>query len=116
MSTGTRSSNACTIVPLPAPEGPVITKTRRLAVAEASQLLPLTVGQPADRLRLADPALCEQARRLHATELGDGHEHVEHLRGRHVLGRIAKDLVDRDVARLEIFLELGPLYPDVVGP
>src|SRR4051794_3970970 len=105
-------------VPLPAPDGPVTTNTGRTVglpvVEEANQLVPLSVGQAADRLRLADAALVEQARCFHATELRHRHQHVEHLRGRDELGWLAEDLFDRDRARLQILLELCTLDTDVI--
>ena len=64
------ASSACTIVPLPAPDGPVRTKTGPLPVEEANQLLALAVGEAADRLRLADAALVEQARAFTRPNLG----------------------------------------------
>src|ERR687886_311726 len=103
-------------VPLPAPDGPVTTKTGLLLVEEGNQLVALTVGEAADRLRLADPALVEQTRRLHAAELRHGHQHVEHLRGRHELRWLAQDLLDRDLAGLQVLLQLRPLDSDVVRP
>src|SRR6266540_3749611 len=101
-------------VPLPAPDGPVTTKTG-LPVEEANQFLTLAVGEAADRLRLADPALIEQARCLHTAELRHGHQHVEDLRGRDELRRVAQDLLDRNVAGLEVFFELRALDTNVVG-
>src|SRR5688500_10157351 len=78
-SSGSRSTSVLISVPLPAPEGPVITKTGRgrLAVEEANQLGALALGEAADGLGLADPALVQQPRRLHAPELRHRHEHVE---------------------------------------
>src|SRR5436305_8823066 len=106
-------------VPLPAPDGPVTTKTGlaaflRAMVEEANQLVALPVGEAADRLRLADAALVEQTGRLDAAELRDRHQHVEHLGGRDVLGWLAEDLLDGHAARLQILLELCTLDPDVV--
>src|SRR4051794_38819007 len=83
-SSGKRGKIRSIKVPLPAPEGPVTTKTG-LPVEEPNELLALAVGEPTHRLRLTDPALVEQARRLDAPELGHRHEHVEDLRGRHEL-------------------------------
>src|SRR5215475_4168661 len=112
-SRGTRASSAPTIVPFPAPEGPVRTKTGPLPVEEVNQLLALAVGQAAHGLRLADAALVEHPLRLHAAELGDGHQHVEHLRGRDELRGLGQNLLDRDGSGLEVLLQLSPLYPDV---
>src|SRR5215471_19450477 len=109
-----RASSSCTIVPFPAPDGPVRTMTGPLPVEERNQLLALAVREAADGLRLADAALVQHPQRLHAAELGDGHEHVEDLRRRDVLRGLGEDLLDRDGARLEILLELRPLDSDVV--
>src|SRR5438876_10152461 len=65
-----------------------------MAVEEANQLRALPVGQSPDRFRLADAALVEEARRLHAAELRHRHQDVEHLRGRDVLGRVREDRLD----------------------
>src|SRR3954451_21934777 len=108
-SCGTRSRAARTMVSLPAPDGPVTTKTfpgARLAVEEANQLVPLAVREAADGLRLADPALVEEASGLDAAELGHGHQHVEDLRRRDVLRRVAQDFLDRRGAGLEVLLQL----------
>src|SRR4051812_41046795 len=96
-------------VPLPAPDGPVTTKTGLSVVEEGNQLVPLAVGEAVDRLRLADAALIQQASGLHPSELRDRHQHVEHLRGRHELGRLAEDLFDRDGPGLEVLLQLSAL-------
>src|SRR3954451_5108655 len=85
-SSGTRSSRAWMSVPLPAPDGPVTTKTG-LAVEEPNQLGALAIRQSPDRLRLADSALVEEAGRLDAAEFRYRHQHVERFRGGHVLGR-----------------------------
>src|SRR6266516_7672191 len=90
-----RGRSAAISVPLPAPDGPVTTKTgRRLPVEEANQLRPLAIRQAADGLRLTDPALVEEAGGLDAPELRHCHEHVEDLGGRDPLRRIAEDLLD----------------------
>src|ERR1051325_3161748 len=105
-------------VPLPAPDGPVITKTgvelpagESLAVEECNELRALALRQPAHRLRLADAAEVEGARRLHRPGLGHRDEHVEALRRRDVLRRIEQDLLDRDPPVLEILLQLRPPDP-----
>src|SRR3954465_9877211 len=83
-SSGIRSSSGRSSVPFPAPEVPVITMTgiEALTVEEPNKLRALAVREPADGLRLADPAEVEEAGRLHAAELRDGEQHVEHLRRR----------------------------------
>src|SRR5215212_11910542 len=89
-SSGIRASSSRSIVPLPAPDVPVTTKTgvggmpRTLlggglpAVEEVDQLGALPFGEAAHRLRLADPGLVEEATRLDAPELRQRHEDVEH--------------------------------------
>src|SRR5436189_1398402 len=100
-------------VPLPAPDVPVTTMTG-LTVEEANQLGALPIGQTADGLRLADPAHVQEPRRLDAAEFRYGHQHVEHLRRRDVLRRIAEDLLDRDVPVFQVLLQTRPSNPDVV--
>src|ERR1051325_8054259 len=105
-----RSTRRRASVLLPSPEVPVITKTG-LAVEEPNQLRALTVRQAADRLRLADAALVQEAGSLDPAELRHRHEHVEDLRGRDVLGRIVEDLLDAGPARppgLALFLSAPP--------
>src|SRR6185436_11645049 len=104
-SSGIRASNSFSSVPLPAPDVPVTTTTRLLPVEEANQLSALTVGQSSHRLRLADPAHVQEARRLHPPELRYSHQHVEDLRSRHVLGRVTEDLFNLDASILQILLQ-----------
>src|SRR5262245_43606021 len=73
-------------------------------VEELDELGPLALGETADRLRLADPALVEEPCRLHAPELRNGHEHVEHLRRLDPLGRVEQDRLDALATRLEVSL------------
>src|SRR5262245_40280450 len=113
-SSGIWTSRAFSRVPFPAPEVPVTTKTGELPVEEPNQLGPLAVGEAHDRLRLADEGLVQKTRGLHPTELGDGHQHVEHLCGRDVLRRVVEDLVDLRAAHFQVLLQLGSLHPDVV--
>src|SRR5205823_4562010 len=117
-TSGTRCSTSVISVPLPAPDGPVTTRTdgTRLPVEEINQLRALPVGQAADGLRLADAARVQEARRLDAAELRDGHENVDHLRGRDVLGRAAEDGLDPHAAVLQILLQLRPPDANVVRP
>src|SRR5436309_16033653 len=127
-----RSRSARITVPLPAPDGPVTTKTDfpgmpgkprgmcqlrrrlpslprsgRLAVEEPNQLRALAIRQSTDRLRLADAALVEKAGGLHASELRNRYEHVEHLRREHVLRRLAEDGLDPNPPELQVLLEPG---------
>src|SRR6185369_2795902 len=120
---GKRGRTSWINVPFPAPEGPVTTKTGLAAgalpgplpvVEEGNQLVPLAVGEAADRLRLADAALVKQARGLHAPELRDRHQHVEHLGGRDVLGRLTENLLNGDGPRLQVLLQLRALHANVV--
>src|SRR4051812_29974442 len=114
-------------VPLPAPDGPVMTKTGlpgkreslrlgqgRHAVEQAQQLAPLPLREAADGLRLADPALVQEPRGLDPAELRDRHEDVEHLRRLDVLRRVAQHLLDLEAAVLQVLLQLGPPDADLV--
>src|SRR5215470_1218569 len=111
-----RSRRVRISVPLPTPEGPVITKTRakRLAAQHADQLGALALRQAADRLARRDPALDEHLVDLHAAVLGDRQQHVEDLRGLDVLRRLQQEVMDAHPAPLEIALELRTLGPDLV--
>src|SRR3954452_13270318 len=85
-----------------------------LLVEEVNQLRALTIGQPADGLRLADTARVEEARRLHAAELRDRHEDVDHLRRLDELRRSAEDRFDPNPSILEILLQLCAVDTHVV--
>src|SRR5262249_1344475 len=117
--TGNRGTTSEISVPLPAPDGPVTTKTGRCELVpgeEANELRPLPLREAADGLRLADAALVEEARGLHAPALRDRHQDVEHLRGRDVLRRRVEDRLDLDATLLYVLLQLRAPDPDVVGP
>src|SRR5919106_3628799 len=88
----------------------------RTMIEELDELGALALGEAAHRLRLADAALVQEPRGLHAPELGDGHEHVEDLRGGDELGRVEEYGVDLDGPRLQVALELGSSDSDVVRP
>src|SRR6185295_10014536 len=121
-----RSRTALISVPLPTPEGPVITKTaattadsyrRRGGSAspqEGDELGALPDREPADRLRRRDPALVENPVDLDAPVLRDGQHHVEDLGGLQVLGRVEEQALDRDLAGLEITLQLRPPRADLI--
>src|SRR4051794_13755334 len=99
-----RSSSVRISVPLPTPEGPVITKTRGtaagwvagsdLAAQHRDELGALALREAADRLRRRDTALHEHLVDLHAPVLGHRQKHVEDLRGLDVLGRLEQQVVD----------------------
>ena len=112
-SSGSRVEQPLISVPLPAPDGPVTTKTgsgrATQRLKSADQLGALALGEPADRLRLADPALVEAARRLDAAELRHRHQHVEDLRRRDVLGRLEQDLLDLHAPALRSFFSCARL-------
>src|SRR3954447_21760471 len=102
-SSGTRSRSARISVPLPAPDGPVTTKTfELLPIEECNELRALALREAPDGLRLADAALIEEARGLHATELRHRHQHVEDLRRLHVVGRLVQDVLDVGVSELQV--------------
>src|SRR5262245_6294618 len=116
-----RSTSIRMSVPLPAPEGPVTTMTRaepggRLLVEEPNELGALALGETPDRLRLADAALVQEPRRLDAPELRNGHQHVEHFRGRDEFRWIGQDLLDLGPSVLQVLLESRAPDPDVVCP
>src|SRR5262249_22464832 len=83
-------------------------------VEEVDQLGPLALGEASDRLRLADPALVEEPRRLDAPELGDRHEHVEDLRRLDPFGWVEQDGLDALPPGFQVALELRAADPDVV--
>jgi hypothetical protein len=93
-----------------------LAQTSRAVVEELDELRPLALGETANGLRLADPALIEQTRRLDPTELGHGHEHVEDLRRRDVLGGVEKDVLDALSARLQVPFELCAADSNIVRP
>src|SRR6188472_406457 len=103
-------------VPLPTPEGPVMTKTRakRLAAQHRDQLGALALREAADRLARRDPALDENLVDLHAPVLRHRQQHVEHLRRLDELRRLQQEIMDADPPRLEIALELSAPGPDLV--
>jgi hypothetical protein len=104
-------------VPFPAPDGPVTTKSFGPSLSGgAVRPARRAVGQPADRLRLADPALVEEAGGLDATELRHRHQHVEDLGGLDVARRVTQDVLDPRPSVLEVFLELSPADANLVCP
>src|SRR5437764_11126869 len=116
-SSGTRSSSSRARVLFPSPDVPVMTKTGgRLPVEEPDELGALALRQASNGLRLADPALVQEAGGLDAAELRHGHQDVEDLGGRDVLRRIAENVVDAGGAVFEVLLELCPADTNVVRP
>src|SRR6187399_379819 len=79
------------------------------------ELCSLPLRQSADRLRGRDPALIEDAVRLHATVLRHRQQHVEDLGREHVLRRIEQQCVDVRLARFQVLLQLRASGADVVG-
>ena len=84
------------------------------SASACSRLAALAIREAADRFRLADPAHVEETCCLHSPELRHGHEHVEDLCGRDILGRVTEDLFDLDVAVFEILLQACAPDADVV--
>src|ERR671933_2276831 len=112
-SSGMRSRSERMSVPLPTPDGPVMTKTRAtrcaaavLAAQLADELGALALRQAADGLARRDPALHEDLVHLHTPVLRDGEEHVEHLRREDVLGRVEQERLDRDPTGFQVLLQL----------
>src|SRR3989440_1603643 len=94
-----------------------MTKTGgRLPVEEPDELGALALRQPSNGLRLADPALIQEAGGLDAAELRHGHQDVEDLGRRDVLRRMAEDVLDGGGAGFEVFLQLRPADANVVRP
>ena len=90
-------------VPLPTPLGPDTTKSRPVTAGavppgsggeEVEQLAALAIREPADRLRLADPALRQKPGRLDPAQPRDGHEDVVDLGGQNLFGWLGDDIVD----------------------
>src|SRR3954451_15630704 len=116
-----RASRPRISVPLPTPEGPVMTKTRAtragavaLAAKQRDKLCALPGREPADGLARRDAALREDLVGLHAAVLGHSEQEVEDLRRLDVCRRLHQQLVDGDTTGLEVALELRPLRADFV--
>src|SRR4051794_32020482 len=105
-------------VPLPTPEGPVMTnvwgRPRRLLAQHRDELGALAIGEAADRLARRDPAGLQDLIGLAPTVLRNRQEHVEDLGGLQELGRIEEQLVDRHSTSLQIALELRATRADDV--
>src|SRR4051794_33739148 len=118
-----RCSSVRISVPLPTPDGPVITKTRAtgwsrtrlsLPAEHADQLGALALREAADGLARRDAALLEDLVDLDPAVLRHGEQHVEHLRRLGVLRRVEQEVMDGAPPGLEIALELRPPRADVV--
>src|SRR3970282_1746690 len=97
------------------PRGSCLTfKPLRAMVEELDELRALALGEAGDGLRLADAALVEEPRRLHAPELRDGHQHVEDLRRGDELGRVEKNRLDVLPSRFQVPLPLCATVSPVV--
>src|SRR4051794_5205519 len=110
-----RSRSVRISVPLPTPDGPVMTKTRATASAAGRAALPaqladelaaLTLRQAADRLARRDAALLEDLVDLHPAVLRDGQQHVEDLRRLDVFRRVEQERLDRYPAGFQVLLQL----------
>src|SRR4051794_16793653 len=120
-----RSRSVRISVPLPTPDGPVMTKTRATASAagraalpaqEPDELAALALREAADRLARRDAALLQHLVDLHAPVLRDGQEHVEDLGRLEVLGRVEQQRVNRNPTGFEVLLQLRPAGADLVRP
>ena len=96
--------------------GAAVFGARRLAVKAPGEFDALALAQAAERLAGRDPAAVEELGGLHPAVLGEGQQHVEHLRALKVRGRVAQQRADRHSAGLEVALELGAKRSDLVGP
>src|SRR5215212_2155835 len=117
-----RASRPRINVPLPTPEGPVMTNTRATRAAplglspkERDELGALPGRAPADRLARRDAALRDALAGLHAPVLRHREQQVEDLRRLDVARRLHQEVVDGDAAGLEVALELSALRADLVG-
>src|SRR6185312_2966051 len=116
-----RASRPRISVPLPTPDGPVMTNTRAtrerrsaLATEQGDELGALARGEAADRLARGDAALREDLVRLHASVLRHRQQQVEDLRRLDVGRRFRQQFVNRDAPGLEVALELRALRADLV--
>src|SRR6185312_15421508 len=124
-SSGSAARARAMRVPLPTPEGPATTNRRLLTATpsgwrsgpeEVEQLAALAIRETADGLALADPALRQQARRLHAPEPRHRDQHVVDLCRQHLVRRLGDQVADPHPSRLEVALQLRPPHPYVVRP
>src|SRR5262245_36706486 len=130
-----RSSRLRMSVPLPTPEGPVMTKTfppippilrsdvrggaegmsrLQLATQHRDQLGALALRETSNGLGRRDAAHLQDLVDLHAAVLGYGEQHVEDLGGLDVFGRLEEQHVDAGPAGLQVALERGTLGSDLV--
>src|SRR5262249_55458271 len=130
-SAGIRSRNPRISVPLPTPDGPVMTITRAVGAvamifcyppaegisAEAHQrhkLGALALREAADRLARRDLALREDLVDLHTTVLRNREQEVKNLGGLEVVRRFEQQLVDRLASGFQIALQLRPAAANIV--
>src|SRR4051812_23201376 len=111
-----RSSSERISVPLPTPEGPVMTKTRakRLASQHRDELGALALREAADGLARRDAALLQHLVDLHAPVLRNREEHVEDLRRLDVVRGVEQQVMNAAPAGLQITLELCTPRADLV--
>jgi hypothetical protein len=89
---------------------------RRLPVKTPGEFGALALGQAAECLAGRDPTAVQDICGLHAAELGEREQYVEHLCRLKVRGRLEQQRVDRHAAGFEVALELRAKRPDLVGP
>jgi hypothetical protein len=100
-------------VPLPTPEGPVITRIGVIA-AKRDELVALPVRQAADGLAGGDAAVREDAIHLHAAIFRHREQQIEDLCGEQVFGRIEQQTMDLRASGLEIALQARPPGADLI--
>src|SRR5215212_2434434 len=115
-----RSRSVRISVPLPTPDGPVMTKTRAtlgatLPAQLADELGALALREPADGLARRDAALLQDLVHLHPAVLRHGQEHVEDLRRLDVLGRVEEQRLNGYPTGFEVLLQLRPAGADLIG-
>jgi hypothetical protein len=69
---------------------------------------PLPLGEISDGLGRVDAGDSEQSASLDGADLRHRHEHVEHLGAGEVVGRGGEDLLEADIAGMQLLLEFRP--------
>ena len=105
-------------VPLPAPDGPEMTKsraTRRLPAQQRDELGALTIRQTTDRLRTRHTALLQHLGGLDATNTRHAEHQVVDLRGQDPFSGAQQHVGQDLLAALEIALQPRSLDANRVG-
>ncbi len=98
----------------PAARAPGSTASGGSAAEEVDQLVPLPIGQTAERLRVSDPTLGEDAAGSDRADLRDRQEHLAHPRCPHTGGWVGEDLHQLDLSRGKLLFQLRSRRPYLV--